>query len=330
MLRGRWLPLAAMLACAFPASASAATVVGHVVPKGVSHPLSQQARQQAQPLMPIIAGAPKPHAAHPQGAPGGVPGVAGSVAASKARTATRLDGPNGTPWTGSPSLPPEITTGKVFFHTADGRSWLCSGSLVNSGGKDLVITAGHCVYGASGGEIPGETWHTNWLFAPAYSNGNAPYGYWAAASLWTLSDYINSPNQTDESNDLGAAILYPNSSGQRAVDLLGGQGYTWNQNSSLYIWDFGYPAEAPFDGSVNETCDGFESYSFLIGMEVLPCNLTGGSSGGPWLQDFFGTDGAYGHVNGVNDARSAFFPLDITSLYFGDNAQQLYDMVQNL
>ena len=38
------------------------------------------------------------------------------------------------------------TSGKVYFtNTKDGYDYVCSGTIVNSGGKDLVWTAGHCV-----------------------------------------------------------------------------------------------------------------------------------------------------------------------------------------
>ena len=264
-----------------------------------------------------------PHQFKSPGPPIEKQGVAGSIAGTHAAVAPLL-GSVGTPWSGSQNLLPATTTGKVFFTDHAGGQWVCSGSLVNSAGKDLVITAGHCVFGTAGGELPaGETWHSNWVFAPDYNNGVAPYGYWSARQLWTMTNYMNSG---DEQDDMGAAILNT-VNGQHAVDLLGGQGIAWNQSPLQSIWDFGYPAAAPFNGQIDEVCNGNDAYDIFIEMEVLPCNFTGGSSGGPWLMQF---GGEFGYVNGVNDARYSGLPADITSMYFGNNAGALYNATNNL
>ena len=151
----------------------------------------------------------------------------------------------GSPWTGNPYLPPATTTGKVFFTTHNGQNWVCSGSTVNSNGKDSVITAGHCVYGSLGGEVPNEGWHTNWIFVPGYHNGYAPYGVWTARELWVPTAYYD--NQ-DEGDDIGGAVINTNAYGQHIVSVLGGQGMAWNYSDNQSVYDFGYPAEAPFNG----------------------------------------------------------------------------------
>ena len=133
-------------------------------------------------------------------------------------------------------------------------------------------------------------------------------------------------NSGDEEDDIGAAILNT-VNGQHAVNLLGGQGIAWNQSPLQSIWDFGYPAAAPFNGQIDEVCNGNDAYDIFIEMEVLPCNFTGGSSGGPWLMQF---GGEFGYVNGVNDARYSGLPADITSMYFGNNAGALYNATNNL
>lgn len=62
------------------------------------------------------------------------------------------------------------TNGKVFFRDAsDGRTYMCSGSALNSGSLRLVATAGHCVHGG-----PGKSWHQNWVFIPGYHKGTRP------------------------------------------------------------------------------------------------------------------------------------------------------------
>jgi V8-like Glu-specific endopeptidase len=196
---------------------------------------------------------------------------------------------------------------------------------VNSNGKDAVITAGHCVYGNLGGEVPGEGWHSNWMFVPDYYYGYAPYGVWTARQLWTLTNYYN--NQ-DEGDDIGAAVMNTNSSGQHIVNVVGGQGLAWNWSENQYVYDFGYPAAPPFNGASLQYCNGGEfGWPYVSSTMGLACNFTGGSSGGPWLRAF---GGEWGYINGVNDFGYSSLPDDIFSAYFGNNAYALYNSVANL
>lgn len=272
-----------------------------------------------------VRAAVKARFASPQGKAVRIAGATGLVTTPRQHVIPAF-GSTGQPWYGSSTQAPATTTGKIFFSDHNGGNWVCSGSLVNSAGQDLVITAGHCVYGTAGGELPaGETWHSNWVFAPDYSNGSAPYGYWSARQLWTLTYYMNND---DEPDDLGAALLNPNSNGVKAVALLGGQGFAWNQSSSQYIYDFGYPAAAPFNGQTLQYCTNQAGFGWWNDMEFLPCNFTGGSSGGPWLMNF---NGNWGYVDSVNDATGYFFyPGQMGGLYFGNNAKNLYQTVQSL
>jgi hypothetical protein len=274
-------------------------------------------------------------------APSGPAGRVGGAAPSQALTGgvqhlTRSaragvaprSGPIGSPWTGNFYLPPATTTGKVFFTTTgNGRTenWVCSGSTVNSNGKDVVFTAGHCVYGSLGGEVPGERWHTNWVFVPDYWYGYAPYGVWTAKNLATLTNYYV---YQDEGDDIGAAVMNTNTYGQHIVNVVGGQGLAWNWPASEYVYDFGYPAAPPFNGLSLQYCNGYEfGWPYVSSTMGLNCNFTGGSSGGPWLA-FFG--GEFGYVNGVNDFGYTSLPGYIFSAYFGTNADNLYNAVANL
>ena len=283
-----------------------------------------------------VKSAPGSHAA-----PATVSGRAGRVAGTApdqalAGPATRIpaagstgvrpeSGSVGSAWPGSSSLAPATTTGRVFFTTHNGENWSCSASTVNSAGKDSVITAGHCVFGSLGGEVPGEGWHTNWVFVPGYSNGYAPYGVWTAKELWTPTSYYD--NQ-DEGDDLGGAVINTNAYGQHIVNVVGGQGIAWNYPASEYVYDFGYPAAAPFNGATLQYCNGSEfNWSGIANTMGLPCNFTGGSSGGPWLMSF---NGEFGYVNGVNDFGYTSLPGYIFAAYFGNNAASLYNAMASL
>ena len=275
-------------------------------------------------------------APHPSGPAGRVAGVAPSQrlagkalrAAPSRATAPPRSGSVGSGWTGNFYLPPATTTGKVFFTTTGNgqtENWVCSASTVNSNGKNAVITAGHCVYGSLGGEVPGERWHSNWMFVPDYYYGYAPYGVWTARQLWTLTNYYNSQ---DEGDDIGAAVMNTNSSGQHIVNVVGGQGLAWNWSANQYVYDFGYPAASPFNGMSLQYCNGGEfSWPYVSSTMGLACNFTGGSSGGPWLMSF---NGEFGYIDGVNDFGYSSIPGYIFSAYFGNNAAALYNSVANL
>ena len=66
--------------------------------------------------------------------------------------------------------------GKVFF-TLSGRNYVCSANSVSATNGSVVATAGHCVHGGKG------KYASRWIFVPAYENGAAPYGQWAATSF---------------------------------------------------------------------------------------------------------------------------------------------------
>ena len=152
--------------------------------------------------------------------------------------------------------------------------------------------------GRGGGQVSGEGWHTNWIFVPGYENAYAPCGIWTAKELWTPTNYYD--NQ-DEGDDMGGAVINTNAYGQHIVNVVGGQGIAWNYPNDQFVYDFGYPAEAPFNGATLEYCTGSEfNWSGIANTMGLPCNFTGGSSGGPWLMSF---SGEFGYVNGVKRLR---------------------------
>jgi V8-like Glu-specific endopeptidase len=318
-------------ALAAPAGTAPSVVTGHSAAQpsikgGVSAAAKFWTRSRmlsARSAQAIVAkrGASVPNVSRPTGKAGKVAAAVPSQAGRSSKSAIRPDtGPIGGPWPGNPNLPPATTTGRVFFTTNGGReSWSCSGSLVNSAGKNEVFTAGHCVFGNLGGEAPGEGWHSNWVFVPGYNNGSAPHGVWTARQLWTLTAYYQTQS---ESYDMGAVVLNANAYGQQAVNLLGGQGLAWNWPADLYVYDFGYPAAPPFNGSVLDYCSGYEfNWPYYASTMGLNCNFTPGSSGGPWLAFF---NGELGYVNGVNAFGYTSLPGYIFSPYFGTDAYDLY------
>lgn len=251
-----------------------------------------------------------------------VRGRAGSVAPAAPKTtpkpATTEQGAQAMAY--SPSLPVghsvARTAGKVFF-TSAGQNYVCSGTVVNSEGKSTVWTAGHCL-------SSNKQWHSNWVFVPNYYNGNAPYGYWYAKQLFTTNGWFN--NNSDWANDVGAAVMWRNSGGQRITDYLGGQGIAWNKPLS-YQHAFGYPQAAPFNGQTLMAEQGYTYAGSPTGTIYMSNSMTGGSSGGAWLRDF---NGSWGYINGHNDFKYNDLPNLMFSPYYGNQVSNLYNTVRNI
>ncbi|WP_055553949.1 serine protease [Streptomyces sp. NBRC 110028] len=220
----------------------------------------------------------------------------------------------GGPWTGSGTV--VTTSGRVFF-TFQGRTASCTGNAVTSQNASTVITAGHCVkYQGS--------WHTNWVFVPGYNNGNAPYGQWTAATTLTTPQWEASE---DMNYDIGAAVVAP-LNGKKLTSVVGAQGIQFNGGYNKQMYSFGFPAASPYDGTKLIYCSGNSSKDFLLTQDHgLACNMTGGSSGGPWLTGFSEATGTGLQVS-VNSFGYVFLPNTMFGPYFGDEAKALYDKAQ--
>ncbi len=163
--------------------------------------------------------------------------------------------------------------GKVFF-TDNGVNYVCSGTALAG---DVVWTAGHCV-----NEGPGE-YYTNFLFVPAYRDGAAPYGKFAASELLTVARWMDGG---EYGVDVGAAIPSTNAAGQTlsaaVVERTIIFGQPRQQSYSLY----GYPAAKRFSGQRLRVCNtawSRDDANMTPATMGVPCDMTGGSSGGGWV-----------------------------------------------
>jgi V8-like Glu-specific endopeptidase len=208
------------------------------------------------------------------------------------------------PWAGlySPNyafypISPYRMVGKLFF-TLGGNNYVCSASVIR---PHLVITARHCMYDGS--------WATNVVFYPGWINGpNWKLKAWKARRLgtWSLAGggaglkwdlgFI----QTFDDDNVGCN----GSSGGKAIEWFTGflgwmyGGYVGDRNYT----SMGYPAAAPFDGKWQ-----VQAHSDVGNIDPLDQpgtfsmgnDMTGGSSGGPWLVGF----GTTNWVNGLNSYK---------------------------
>jgi V8-like Glu-specific endopeptidase len=222
------------------------------------------------------------------------------------------------PRNGNAAAYPLSTVGKVFFSNTAGQDLVCSGTAVTSRNQSVVDTAGHCLYWNGG-------WVKNLIFCPLYDNGNTPYGCWAARDLEAPSQWIDSKPH-DYHYDLGAAIVAANSQGA-LTDIVGGAGWAYNQPANQSFSAYGYPAASPFNGQTRQSCEGASGKTWRDqgGTVVsIPCNMTGGSSGGPW---FIKINGNW-YLNGHNDFTSSIQPGHMFSPYYDDTWYALYNKAQ--
>lgn len=206
--------------------------------------------------------------------------------------------------------------GKVFF-SSGGGNYVCSGNSVASANGSTVSTAGHCVNEGGGAFV------TNFVFVPAYDNGSAPYGQFAATELLAPTEWTSGG---DISYDTGFAVVAP-VNGVTLSDTVGGSGLSFNDSTGLSYSAYGYPAASPFNGQTLQSCAGSATPDPFgqSQSQGIPCDMTGGSSGGPW---FIG-GGSGGVQNSVNSFGYTSVANTMFGPYWGSVIAATYDAAAN-
>ncbi len=199
-------------------------------------------------------------------------------------------------------------TGRVYFSTTAGN-WICSGSVATDTETDrsIVLTAGHCAYdGQEGG------FATNWMFIPefdtnpTYTCANTTWGCWTADALVVHGGFADQVGFTATATlyDWAFAVVGNGGKSNSQLDTTVGsfdiQFRDYAQNTNMHAT--GYPAAGKYSsGSELVYCDGPVAYDPNNSNRTyrLACDMTGGSSGGPWLTGFDGT-GNTGVLSSVN------------------------------
>jgi hypothetical protein len=201
----------------------------------------------------------------------------------------------GASWTGAGDI--LNGTGRVLF-TLGGSDYICSGSVVRevteNTEQSIVLTAGHCA-----SENDGTTVATNWMFipsfdtAPSYTCGQTTYGCWVADAIYGDKTFLNAGgfNDTAVQHDWSFAVV--STGGKTATSTLqldatvgvrfpiGFSGVSKGDTLSA----FGYPAAGRYHGKDLTYCRGTigEDANADNSTWSMACNMTGGSSGGPWV-----------------------------------------------
>ena len=199
------------------------------------------------------------------------------------------------------------------METPDGPG-VCSGTVLNSAGKDLVLTAAHCIHGGKG-----RGFFRNFVFVPGQHGGARPFGEWTAGAWTVLSNWAET---SDMRYDVGILVMQPRH-GHHIAEVTGGQGIAWNERRGLPATVLGYPrAPLPkYGGNWLAYCQGVTRRGDW-GRHRIACDMGQGASGGPWvLRPGSAGLGLVYSVNSTYTGSAYYGP------YFDDKVGELYASV---
>jgi hypothetical protein len=241
---------------------------------------------------------------------------------------------------------PQSIHGKVLFRfpsDPEGVGRSCSGTVVSSPRRNLILSAGHCVFDA---EVNHE-YATDLIFIPGYrkdpgaETGNAPFGIWDADRIYTLNGWINGGGG-GFAYDIGAVELEAGGSHASQIETeLGARGVAFNQSAERSWQILGYPSHpdstepngygdpadpqpGDYDGGrligCNASYAGVDTADSLM---ATPCYMRQGASGGGWVTNGFVTS-VTSHVFAACPADYSYCGF-VMGPYFGGAAQNLYN-----
>jgi V8-like Glu-specific endopeptidase len=207
--------------------------------------------------------------------------------------------------------PPFTAVGRVFLKVGNFAGF-CSGTAIDSPSRQLVLTAGHCLYSILPGHlIPTAARYFD--FVPDYSHGQAPFGEFIGRKGFMPRPWLRSIN---ENYDMAAVLTRPNAEGLNVADAVGGGiPIATDRARDQEYQVLGYPG-GPERKNMQE-CDGRFSgddrLTYPLGGPPslgVGCFMGEGSSGGPWLINE-GTEvggiTTYGHIRNFTHTYGPYF-----------------------
>ena len=220
---------------------------------------------------------------------------------------------------------PYRTIGKLTYRDGT-NTFACSASVIRRG---IIVTAAHCIQDfGSGNNI-----FTTFRFRPGHygaagatASQIAPYGTWVPFRVTRSTSWVNGTDtgcNDARANDL-AVMAVRRQGGQFIGDRVGYLGYGWNNYSfvsspktgnlsTAAVSTLGYPGLLD-GGRIMQRTDGPTYTTTVCGAPQLwqGSNLTGGSSGGPWIVNF-ATRKAVRSGGAVEGQQSGLFVIGVTS-----------------
>jgi hypothetical protein len=197
----------------------------------------------------------------------------------------------------------------VLF-TLGGVNYICSASVVDDASDpsySVIVTAAHCAY-----DEVDDLFATNWVYypsfdtSPTYACAQATYGCWPARALVVHHGFADQEgfNGIAVQYDWAFAVVPAGGNGTPLqVDSFGAYAVDTTTTSGPNPgWAFGYPAAGKYNGLDLTYCKGSigtDPFNNNLNWKI-GCDMTGGSSGGPWLKDTNNPGTSAGSVFSVN------------------------------
>ncbi|MFD8480206.1 trypsin-like serine peptidase [Kitasatospora sp. NPDC059673] len=193
-----------------------------------------------------------------------------------------------------------VRVGALFTGDIGPGNHFCTASVIDSPGRDLILTAAHCLAGVS-----------SITFVPGYHDGQAPFGSWQVTKVYTADGW---QNDNDPDEDFAVLTVAP-SDGRRIEDVVGGNPLGINAAWTVQTRLYGYPdgAEKPI------LCTNVTSREDTFQRRIDGPSFPNGTSGGPFIDaatgQVIGVIGGYQQGGDTNDTSySAYFDHTVADL----------------
>ncbi|MEV7520131.1 trypsin-like peptidase domain-containing protein [Streptomyces sp. NPDC091371] len=219
------------------------------------------------------------------------------------------------------------SVGRMYL-VKGGGAYFCTASVVSSPGRDLVMSAAHCLTGSDSQKV---------AFVPQYTRANPrPYGMFPVrrtsagkSRIWIDPRYRSQGVNRAAGLDVAFAQVGPDSDGFPVEDVVGGNrlvtgaGYAHPKVSLV-----GYPASAARPRlCVNRTTKFTSKDPAIPGsfLRIACTGYPGGTSGGPFLTRYDARTGTGDVVGVIGGWKTGGDTADVSySSYFGSDVRKLY------
>ncbi|MET9319251.1 trypsin-like peptidase domain-containing protein [Streptomyces sp. NPDC003038] len=300
------------------------------VPLPAAAPAPPETSPAPAPAAPATPGpSPDPVAAVPPSlapAPAPVPASSASVPARLRPVTAQLPAPAG-PGVGQ-NVDGIAVVGRMFVMKGGG-AYFCTASVVSSPGRNLVLSAAHCLLGTDSRQV---------AFVPRYTRADPqPYGKFPVlrdargrSKVWIDPRYRSQGTDRAAALDVAFAQVGPDAQGRPVEQVVGGNRLVTGAGyAHARVALIGYPASAARPRLCVNRTTKFTSTDARIPGSFLRIHCTGypgGTSGGPFLTRYdrrTGTGDVIGVIGGWKTGGDT--PDTSYSSYFGTAVRKLYE-----